>query len=243
MLGEVDAALARLYPTRTWGEVDDDARAPDVITDDEGAALAEELAGALDAATFWRPAGLADDLVDVDDGCDAIWVLCVGRTPCIVQVRDFGVAPPAEWAIAAGPIREVYLRVVLSPLARLAAVQEVVVEAERAGPGPRDDDDGGDDGGGWLVRERPRAGVYDAPLLRRMQRLVATLPAYGLTHVDFGDISAPPPGFDPGAWPALYGAPAPAVANYLFFAPPATMATTRLIAAEVAPWRGDALTR
>ncbi len=215
MLEAVDDALARLYPTRTWGEPDDEARLGAGLREDEGIALAEELAGELSAATFWRPGGGGEP---GDDGCDSIWILCLGRTPCIAQVRDFGVAPPAEWALAQGPIRELYLRLVLSPLARMAAVQEIVLEAEPA--------DERDADAGWIVRERPRAGVYDAPLLRRMQRLVAILPAYDLLHVDFGDISAPPPDYDPGAWPALYGAPAPAVANYLFFAQPATMVST-----------------
>jgi hypothetical protein len=208
MLEAVDDVLARVYPSRTWGEVDDDARGDGGVTEEEGVALAEELAAELDAATFWVRG----------DECDAIWILCLGRTPCVAQVRDFGVSPPDEWAVAQGPIRELYLRVVLSPLARLAAVQEVVLEAERAD-------------GGWVVKEKPRAGVYDAPLLRRLQRLVAILPAYDLVSVDFGDISAPPPEFSPGEWPALYGAPAPSVANYLFFAQPATMVTTRVVAA------------
>ncbi len=37
----------------------------------------------------------------------------------------------------------------------------------------------------WFASS-PRAGVYDAPLLARMQKLVAILPAYELLHVDFG---------------------------------------------------------
>ena len=50
------------------------------------------------------------------------------------------------------------------------------------------------------IRESPRAGVYDAPLLTRMQKLVAILPAYDLLHVDFGEIAHAPPGFHAGAW-------------------------------------------
>ena len=44
----------------------------------------------LNAATFVRQGG-------DDEPCDYIYVLCMGRTPCVVQVRDHGVAIPAEW--------------------------------------------------------------------------------------------------------------------------------------------------
>src|SRR5438552_3884474 len=79
--------------------------------------------------------------------------------------------------------------------------------------------------GGFVVHERPRAGVYDAPLLSRMQKLVATLPAYDLLHLDFGDIAHAPPGFDAGAWTERFGG-MPAIANYLFYAQPTTMVST-----------------
>ena len=76
--------------------------------------------------------------------------------------------------------------------------------------------------------EAPRAGVYDAPLLHRMQKLVATLPAYDLLHVDFGEIAHAPPGFAAGEWGALYGGE-PAIANYLFYAQPTTSVATCLV--------------
>jgi len=112
MMEEVDRALARLYPTQTWGESydRDDAGLPP----DELAALADELAETLGTATFVRPGD--------DEPCDFIYVLCMGRTPCIVQVRDHGVAPPAEWDDAASPITELYLRVCISQRARVAGV-------------------------------------------------------------------------------------------------------------------------
>ena len=204
MFAALDDVLAKAYPSRTWGEPDDrDFRDPQELADD-GAALAEELATELNAAAFYVPGG-------PDDLGDFVWILAMGRTPCILQVRDLGVAPPADWGQQRqdGRIDELYLRVALSGVARVAGVQQVALSAE-----PADE--------GWLIRETPRAGVYDAPLLRRFQRLVAILPAYDLLHVDFGEISAPPPGWHPGAWPELYGAPAPAVANYLFFPQPAT---------------------
>ena len=82
--------------------------------------------------------------------------------------------------------------------------------------------------GGWLVRESPRAGVYDAPLLPRLQKVVAILPAYGLTHVDFGDIAHAPPGFEPGVWRERFGGE-PSTANYLFSPHPDTMISTTLL--------------
>lgn len=207
MLASVDATLARLYPTRTWGEPDDGAA--EGVPPGELAALADELADVLGAATFVREGGEAEP-------CDFIYVLCLGRTPCVVQVRDHGVPPPAEWHALTGGVSEQYLRLVVSQRARVAAVQQVAVELLPAGDG-------------WLVRESPRAGVYDAPLLPRMQKLVATLPAYDLLHVDFGEIAHPPPGFDAGGWPALFGAPAPSIANYLFYPQPATMIAETLM--------------
>jgi hypothetical protein len=210
MLAAVDEVLARAYPSRTWGEPDDDALVAAGGGDGVGAALADELAGELDAATFYVP-GAAGDL------CDYVYVLALGRPPCLLQARDLG-ASPAD--LEPGPIRELYLRVCLSSLAPLAAVHQLAMAGD---PVP----------GGWVIREERRAGVYDPPLLRRLQRLVALLPAYDLVSVDFGDISAPPPGFHPGGWPALYGAPAPATANYLFFPEPATLVTTSFL--PVAP--------
>jgi hypothetical protein len=113
------------------------------------------------------------------------------------------------------PIREQYLRVCLSAMARMVGVQQTAMSMDA-------------DGGELVVREEPRAGVYDAPLLRRFQRLVALLPAYDILHVDFGEISAPPTGFDAGDYAALYGGE-PHVANYLFYPQPTTMRTVSLV--------------
>lgn len=206
MLASVDRALAQLYPTRTWGEPDDRAIAG--LAADELAALADELAGELNAATFVRPG-------NDDEPCDYIYILCMGRSPCAIQVRDHGVPAPAEWA-ASEAIHELYLRVVVSQRARIAAVQQVAVELV---PSAR----------GFVVCERPRAGVYDAPLLPRMQKLVAILPAYELLHVDFGEIAHAPPGYRAGAWRELFGGE-PAIANYLFYPQPTTMVATGFIA-------------
>ncbi|HET9988537.1 MAG TPA: hypothetical protein VFQ65_08450, partial [Kofleriaceae bacterium] len=206
MMQSVDDALEQLYPSHTWGEAEE-PRDPNHagMPADELDALAEELATELRAATFVRPGG-------DDEPCDFIYVLALGRAPCIVQVRDHGVAVPEEWGDA---VEEMYLRVVVSQRARVAAVQQVAVTAVR-------------DGEHWLVRESPRAGVYDAPLLARMQKLVAILPAYDVLHVDFGEIAHAPPGFHAGTWQQLFGGE-PSIANYLFYPQPTTMITTSVI--------------
>ncbi len=208
MMGTVEQALADLYPTRTWGEVDD--REPAGLSPEELSGLAEELAQELKAATFVRFGG-------DDEACDYIYVLSLGRTPCVLQVRDHDAEVPEEWR-STDAIEELYLRVVLSHRAPVAAVQQVAVDLVR-----------GDDG--YVIRESPRAGVYDAPLLKRMQKLVAILPAYGLTHLDFGDIAHAPPGFSAGEWRTLYGAD-PSIANYFFYAQPTTMISTTYLPAS-----------
>ncbi|MBA3818637.1 MAG: hypothetical protein H0X17_07070 [Deltaproteobacteria bacterium] len=208
MMGEVESTMEALYPSRTWGEPDD--REWHGMAPEELAGLADELASELGAATFVQPGG-------DDEPCDYIYVLALGRAPCIVQVRDHGVPPPTEWHDTTG-IQELYLRVVISHRAHLAAVQQVSMDLVRTD-------------GGYLARERPRAGVYDAPLLARMQKLVAILPAYDLLHVDFGEIAHAPPGFRGGAWSTSYGlgGTEPAIANYLFYPQPTTMVATVLI--------------
>ena len=206
MMESVDQALAELYPSHTWGEAEE-PRDPNHagMPPEELAALAEELALELNAATFVRTG-------DDNEPCDYIYVLALGRAPCIVQVRDHEVGVPDEWADG---VEEMYLRVVVSQRARVAAVQQVAITATK-----------GD--GTWLVRESPRAGVYDAPLLKRMQKLVAILPAYDLLHVDFGEIAHAPPGFHAGAWRELFGGE-PSIANYLFYPQPTTMITTSVL--------------
>ena len=209
MMGTVEQAMEELYPTRTWGEADDTSWSG--VDADELAAIAEELSTELKAATFVRMGG-------EEEPCDYIYILCLGRAPCIVQVRDHGVAIPDEWQ-SMNAIEEQYLRVVISQRTRVAAVQQVAMDLVRAD-------------GGFVVRERPRAGVYDAPLLPRMQKLVAILPAYELTHVDFGDIAHAPPGFLPGTWPEAYGlgSAKPSIANYLFYPQPTTMVSSTFVA-------------
>lgn len=203
MLDGVRAALDRVYPSRTWGQPDDAARYRAGVCEHDGEALADELAVALSASTLYVPGG--DEAY-----CDFIYVQCVGREPNLAQVVYAGVPLPDELD---GGADELYLRVCLSSMAPLAAVQQTALTLVR-------------DAGGAAIVERPRPGVYDPPLLPRMQRLVAILPAYGIAHVDFGEICAPPPGFDAGDYPARYGGE-PLVVNYLFYPePPTTVVTT-----------------
>jgi hypothetical protein len=218
MLESVDRTLERLYPTRTWGEPDDSHEG--FMSWGELHGLTEELAYELNAATFLREG------VD-DEPCDYIYILCMGRTPCVLQVRDHGVPVPAEWRdvdaasmergefTSTRGIEELYLRVVISQRAGIAAVQQIGMDVLESN-------------GGFLVRERPRAGVYDAPLLHRMQKLVAVLPAYDLLHVDFGEIAHAPKGYAAGAWRELFGGD-PSIANYLFYPQPTTMVATSFV--------------
>jgi hypothetical protein len=204
MLGTVHDWLARLYPTQTWGVLDDQLALESGVLEEDAMALAEELQGELKAATIFRR-GSEEDL------CDYIYVLCMGREPCAIQMRD-GDVPISEELAPGDLISELYLRVALSSVAPLAVVQQVAVQLSQID-------------GKWVVREELAAGVYDAPLLRRMQRLVALLPAYGLTHVDMGEVSEPPVEFSHGDYAKKYGKD-PHQVNYLFFCHPSTMAVT-----------------
>jgi hypothetical protein len=213
MFAAIDAALARLYPTRRWDERDEAAGFGAGLEAGEGDALAAALATRLHAATLYRPGG-------VEETCDYVYVLCLGRTPSLVELRESaleaGAAGALREAIAEGPVTEVYLRVALSTLAPFAAVQEVVLTA--ADPGD----------GSVVVTEAPRAGIFEPGLLKRLQGLVGVLAERNIRHLDFGEIVEPPAGFDPGGYAEDYGG-LPGIANYLFYPhPPAAVATTTL---------------
>jgi hypothetical protein len=210
MFAALDEALARLYPTRRWGEPDEAAAFGAGLGAGEGEALAAALAGRLKAATLFRPGA-------PDETCDYVYVLCVGRPPSLVELREGALAVDDAAALSAGiaesPVEEVYLRVALSTLARFAAVQEVAVSAHAQGTD-------------IVVTEAPRAGVFAPPLLPRLRTLVAVLAERGVRHLDFGEIIEAPAGFDAGDYPAHWGG-APAIANYLFYPQaPATISTT-----------------
>jgi hypothetical protein len=203
---QIARALERLYPTRRWGEPDDEQRFQHGICEHDTEALAAELATELNASVFVRVG--ADD-----EYCDYIYVLCLGREPDLVQLRDGGVPVPDE--LGDEPVEELYLRVCLSTMTRMAAVQQVAMTGEW-------------DDGELVVSERPRPGVYDPVLLERFRRLVAILPAYDITHLDFGEISAPPEGYSHGDYAASHGGE-PHTANFLFYPQPSTTAVISVL--------------
>jgi hypothetical protein len=214
MFAALDETLARLYPTRRWSERDEAAAFGAGLEAGEGEALAAALGGPLRAATTFV-AGAPEET------CDYIYVLCLGRTPSLVDLREERLTPAeaeaARAAVSDGPVEELYLRVALSSLARVAAVQEVRVRAQAELPT-----------GALVVTEAPRAGVFDPILLPRLRTLVGVLADHHLRHLDFGEIVEPPPGFDPGDYAAEWGL-APAIANYLFYPQaPATVTTATL---------------
>jgi len=212
MFAAVDAALARLYPTRRWDERDEAAAFDAGVPAAEGHVLAALAAARLNAAAVHRPGAAAET-------CDYVYVLCVGRTPSLAELREQAGTPEGlaalRAALADGPVQDVYLRVALSTVAGFAAVQEVTLSAHL-------------DAGDVVLTEAARAGVFAPSLLPRMQRLVAILAERNIRHLDFGEITEPPAGFDPGAYADEYGG-APAIANYFFYPqPPTAVAITTL---------------
>ncbi|MCP4445498.1 MAG: hypothetical protein GY811_09170 [Myxococcales bacterium] len=204
MLDTVAQWMDKLYPTRIWGQPNDAVAIDAGVGQEDVMALAEELSTELKGATIFREGGEGD-------ACDYVYVLCQGRETCGLQVRYGGAELPLEWDTEHA-LCEFYLRVSISTMAPLAVVQQVAVTVTR-------------EEGEWMISEELASGVYDAPLLKRFQRLVALLPAYGLTHLDLGEISAPPRGYDDGQYQALFGRPAHRV-NYLFFREPSAMSST-----------------
>jgi hypothetical protein len=212
MFGAIAETLDRLYPTRRWSERDEAAGFGAGLAPGEGDALAAALAARLHAATLYRPG-------TPEETCDYVYVLCVGRTPSLIELAEGALAPADAVAlrasIAENPVTEIYLRVALSTLARFAAVQEVRLEARVAD-------------GELTLTEAPRTGVFDPALLRRLRTLVAVLAEHDVRHLDFGEIVEPPAGFDPGDYGELWGG-TPGIANYLFFPhPPGAVGSTTL---------------
>jgi hypothetical protein len=204
MFAAMDEALARLYPTRRWGERDEGAAFRAGVTAC-GPVLAERLSRRLEAMSLFRPGS-------PEEYCDFVYVLCFGRTPSLIEVREGTAAPEA----GEGHIDELYLRVALSSVAPFAAVQQVAMSLRRT------------DAGELVIAESPRTGVFDPVLLPRFQKLVAVLAELDIRHLDFGEMTQPPPGFDAGDYPDRFGG-APTVANYFFYPQPASAITTTVI--------------
>lgn len=223
MMGAVDEALARLYPTRRWDQRADEAAVGSGIDEARGQALAAALSEKLKAFALYQP-GTSEDYSDY------IYVLCFGRQPCLQELL-LGIAPPgaftSEIEAVSAPLTEVYLRVALSALAPFAAVQELrmhlVMEPQNNGQGAANDVVVA------LLEQNLRAGVFDPLLLPRYQKLVAVLAEMGIRNVDFGEINEPPEGYEGGWHAAQFGLP-PTVANYLFYAGPTAGVITESVA-------------
>src|SRR5262249_31904923 len=155
----ISEAITRLYPTLRWGEIDDAARYRAGVSPSLGQKLARVAADVLDARTWYRE-GAEDEL------CDYVYVLCVGREPALLAIRD---GAPAE----ADKIDESYLRIALSSLLQAATVQEVQMHLRRRGDS-------------YEIREQTRDGVYDPVLLKRLQKAVDLIRRAGLAYFDFG---------------------------------------------------------
>jgi hypothetical protein len=198
----IDEVMRAVYPDGVWGRPDDEARFRAGIREREARMLARSMATAAKAPVYFR-AGGADDL------CHYAYVLCLGREPALVDVRD-GLAPPE-----AEHVRERYLRVHLSTVARIATIQEVAMELDQTPEG-------------WLLRELPQPGVYDAKLLKRMRAIVDLVEASDVEHLDFGLVDKPHPTASAGDYAERYGVE-PALVNFLFYAQPARTSATILL--------------
>ena len=211
--------LPRLYPTRRWGEPDDTARHGQGVPSHEGRRLARQVAAVLEAPVYFR-AG------EDDENCDFIYVLCVGRAPGLVELRDAVEVDPLAVGDADGRISERYLRACVSTMARVATLQEVVLDLET-----------GDE---VAIVERPRAGVFDPILLKRTQKLVDLLVGADIAYLDFGIVAKPPLAerygeFDGAEYARAYGED-PAIVNYLFYPHPPTAVTTRFVPRRATVW-------
>jgi hypothetical protein len=204
----IDLAYGRADRSAAWGVLDDEACFGAGVRPGEVTRLAQALSTATRAPTFVRDGG-------DEDLCRYIYILCVGRVPSLLEIRD-GSMPSdlSDEVFGAGEerVRERYLRVAISSVARLATVQEVSFELDRLADG------------GAELRELPRAGVYDPILLKRMRAVVDLLLASDLLHVDFGLLDRPLDGADESRYVERFSV-RPHIVNYLFFAAPVQTAS------------------
>jgi hypothetical protein len=203
----LDSLIERLYPTRRWGEPDPRACLEDGLAYPEVVTLARRLATVLRAPTYVLRGG-------DDDLCTFIYVLCLGREPSLLELRE-SVEP--LW-LESDSLRERYLRVACSTVGRLACVQEVAMELHTS--------DSSCPPGLALIRELAMPGVFEPMLLKRLQKSVDLLLAHSIEHLDLGllDVDAAAFGLLPGDYEERFGM-APALLNYLFYAMPVTTAT------------------
>jgi len=228
MFAAVDESLSRLYPDRRWGHRDEQVAFEGGLSAEEGQELAETIARKLGVATRFVPGG-------DDEWCDYIYVLCLGRVPSIVDIREDALAGRQDWSAeieAAGHLGvfpsvdddasdedtnmdDRYLRIAVSAIVRFVGVQEVAMRLRRKADAV-------------VITERVRSGVFDPILLPRFQALVALLSQTDIRHLDFGEIVEPPNEFDGGDYVEKFGTP-PTVANYLFSPRPVTTEVTTVL--------------
>jgi hypothetical protein len=118
--------------------------------------------------------------------------LCLGREPALIDVRD-GLAPPEV-----EHVRERYLRVHLSTVARIATIQEVALELDRA------------------------------KLLKRMRAIVDLVEASDIEHLDFGLVDKAYPEAVGGSYAERYGVEPALVNFLFYAQPARTNATVML---------------
>jgi hypothetical protein len=197
----LDRLLPELYPTRRWGEPDDLARHGRGVTERDSRRIARRASEALKAPTYVQAGG-------EDEACEYIYVLCVGRAPGLWELKH-----KDELDVPDGDsIRERYLRVALSTMAKVATLEEVAFELDL------DRSEGGA-GDLYVIREKPRNGVYDPILLKRTRALVDLIVDEGFTYLDYGVIENPPDDFDGSTYEERWGKP-PGIVNYLFYPQP-----------------------
>ena len=219
------ALIAQHYPQGCWGDPSLTGIDEAGVGADELLTLAQELSTVNKTPCYVVPGGEGDL-------CHFIYVLCLGREPSLIELRDEvqrGLRP-SLW-LEGEHLRERYLRLSVSTLTRAACVQEVGLELDVDASEPR-----GLEATEPLaqLREVPLPGVFTAGLLKRLQRTVDLLQAHDIEHLDMGllDVDASTLGLNPGDYPQRFGAP-PSVLNYFFYAQPVQMTTVSWLPADV----------
>lgn len=223
----LDGLIARLYPSRTWGQPDDEASFRGGFDLGELRRLGQQLALALKAPVTLVPAG-------EEDLCASLYVLCLGREPPLLAVRERGLQvlrDLGEDLTQPRRLADRYLRLSCSLLERVVAIQEVAFELDIAcGQAPE---------GLAVLREIPTPGVFDAKLLKRFQKAVDLILACGYQHLDMGllDVPAAQFGLQGGDYAERYGVE-PGLFNFFFQAQPVLTASATYLplpdAAELA---------
>lgn len=226
----LDGLIAALYPSRRWGEPDDERCFRGGLGEDEAATLGQQIADVVKAPVYLVPGG-------PDDLCCFLYVLCIGRAPALVELRaETGPAAQGTGALEgltpeSATIRERYLRLACSQVTRAVCVQEVALELDIARSAP-DTGDTGDEPGAQVaqIRELPLPGVFDPKLLKRFQKIVDLLLALGIEHLDMGllDVPASQRDLDGGGYAARYS-DEPALLNFFFYAQPVRTASLSFV--------------